>query len=80
MLAVINFTPGVEITLLSKSLIVRRSAVGAPQSKGYLILSPPIVIQVLCFSFFFAAIISNYPPVGDISQPITGYLTLINEK
>ena len=34
MLAVINFTPGVEITLLSKSLIVRRSAVGVPQSKG----------------------------------------------
>ncbi len=46
MLIVMNLALGVEMTLLNISLTVRRSAVGVPQSSGYLIRFPPIMIQV----------------------------------
>ena len=49
---VMNFALGVEMILLNISLMVRRSAVGVPQSPGWLIRSPPIVIWLRYGSFF----------------------------
>ena len=48
---VMNFAPGVEITLLSKSLMVRSSAVGVPQSKGQFVLSPPCISACVLFPY-----------------------------
>jgi hypothetical protein len=46
-----NFALGVDMMLLKRSLIVRRSAVGVPQSPGLLMRLPPIVILVRYLSF-----------------------------
>ena len=51
MLRVMNFSLGVEIMLLRRSLTVRRSADGVPQSSGQLTRFPPIVMCVLYLSF-----------------------------
>ena len=49
---VMNFAPGMDITLLSSSLTVSKSAVGVPQSIGTDRLLPPKVNLVLLTSSF----------------------------
>jgi hypothetical protein len=49
-----NFSLDVEMMLLRSSLTVSRSAVGVPQSPGYLMRLPPIVIFVLYLSFLLS--------------------------
>ena len=49
---VMNFSPRVEITLLSSNFTVSKAAIGDMQSPGYLILSPPTVNIVLFLSTF----------------------------
>ena len=69
---VINFAPGVEITLFSRSLMVRNPAVGVPQSKGQLVWSPLMHRHVLSFSFFFflVPIITDDARIGHIFSPV----------
>ena len=58
---VIKCAPGVEMTLLSSSLIVSRLAVGVPQSMGTSKFWPPKVRRVLFTSSFWGRTLHTIP-------------------
>ena len=75
-----TFAPRVDITLLTITFTVSKSAVGFPQLTGYLILSPPTVnIFLFLFRFFFSHV-TNYPPLCDLSKFILSYILFFDEE
>ena len=73
-----NFSPRVDINLLSNNFTVSKLAVGAPQLPGYLIF-PQRLLTLSCFLGFSFSHFTNYPAVGDIYKHLFRYLLFFDE-